>query len=304
MASTNTEIYRRFQGTLRPSALRFLPLARASIRTATKRKLPLLILYAPPAIATVIFSFVVYLRFSLLGGQTPSALGGGGINPGMMLMSSMAETLLQVRNQIVGFHIAMTMFAFLILAWFGAGEIAEDRRNGAHLLYFARPLTRLDYLLAKFTTLCFFGSLAVIVPSLVICTVATFSSPDWSFLEQEGSVIPKSIALGVVWVVVCSSVILAVSSLASRKSFALVGAFAVFVLPIPISGMLMHLEHDDRFQALSLPGNFVKVATSLFDMPNMGMRFDASLSYCALAGITLVAWTILTLRVRRMEAVA
>src|SRR6185503_17346408 len=77
MATTNTEIYRKFQGELRPASLRFLPLAHAAIRTLTKRKLPLLILYAPPVIATVIFSFVVYLRFSLDSGETPSVLGGG-----------------------------------------------------------------------------------------------------------------------------------------------------------------------------------------------------------------------------------
>jgi hypothetical protein len=39
-------------------------------------------------------------------------------------------------------------------------------------------------------------------------------------------------------------------------------------------------------------------------MTNMGMRFDASLAYATLAGITLVSWIVLAVRVRRMEAVA
>ena len=303
MASTNTEIYRKFQGKLRPSTLRFLPLARASIRTATKRKLPLLILFAPPVIATVIFSFVVYVRFSLDQGTTPDAFGGAA-NPGMRLMAGMADTLLQVKNQIARFHEAMTMFAFLIVAWFGAGEIAEDRRVGAHLLYFARPLTRLDYLLAKFLALAFFGSMAAIVPGLVVCTVATFASPNWSFLKQEGDVIPMTIAYGALWVTVCSSVILAVSSVSSRKSFALVATFAVFVLPTPISFMLTHLEREPRFQILSLPGNFMKVANTMFDLPAHMMRYDVEYSYAALGLITLAAWIVLALRVRRLEAVA
>ncbi len=303
MATTNTEIYRKFQGELQPTTLRFLPLAYASIRTATKRKLPLVVLFAPPVIATVIFSFVVYVRFSLDSGKTPDAFGGGA-NPGMLMMANLADTLLQVRTQIVLFHLSMTMFSILILAWFGAGEIADDRRVGAHLLYFARPLTRLDYLFAKFLALSFFGALAVIVPGLLISTVAAFASPDWSFLKQEGSVIPKTIAFGMLWVSVCSSVILAISSVSSRKSFALVATFVVFLLPAPIAAMLTHLEHEPRFQMLSLPGNFVKVANSMFDMPAGRMRFDVEYAYMVLGVVTLVAWIVLALRVRRLEAVA
>ncbi|HUR29118.1 MAG TPA: ABC transporter permease subunit [Planctomycetota bacterium] len=305
MATTNTEIYRKFQGQLRRAPLRFLPLAAASIRTATKRKFPLLVLYAPLLIATVIFSFVVYVRFSLAAGRTPDAFGGSA-NPAMAMMTGVAETVLQVKRQIVLFHLATTTFAFLIVAWFGAGLIAEDKRLGAHLLYFARPLTRLDYLLAKFTTLAFFGAFAVIVPPLVICTVATFASPDWAFLEDEGDLIPKTILFGLVWILVCASVILAISSLSSRKSFALVATFAVFVLPVPVSGVLSRLEHEPRFQTLSLPGNFVKLAQSLFGFPSGGrsMRYDVEYAYGALAVITLVAWIVLVVRVRRLEAVA
>jgi ABC-2 type transport system permease protein len=304
MAATNTEIYRRFRGELRPTALRFLPLARASIRTATKRKLPLVILYAPPVIATVIFSFVVYLRFSLQSGVMPGALGGGGPNPAMMMAAGMAEKLIQVRTQIAAFHVAMTMFSFLIVAWFGAGMIAEDRRGGAHLLYFARPLTRLDYVLGKFLALAFFGSLAVVVPGLVICIVATFSSPAWSFLKQEGDVVWRTIVYGLLWVTVCSSAVLAVSSLASRKSFALVAAFTLYLLPYPVAMILADLEEDTRFRVLSLPGSFLTVGGALFDMPDMRLGFDAELAYGALAVFTLAAWLALAWRVRRMEAVA
>ena len=303
MAATNTEIYRRFHGTLRPAALRAWPLAAASIRTATRRKLPIVILFAPPAIGTVIFSFVVYARFSLEAGVAPDALGGGA-NPAMMMMAGMAEKLIQVRQQIVAFHLAMTMFTFLIIAWYGAGLIAEDRRLGAHLLYFARPLTRRDYLVGKFLALAFFGVLAVVVPPLVICTVATFSSPEWSFLKQEGGLIPATIAYGLGWVLVSSSAVLAISSLSSRKSFALVACFVFYLLPLPISRLLVHLEREPRFNLLSLQGNFLKVATDVFDMPKLGMRYDASLSYAALGALLAVAWIVLVLRVRRMEAVA
>ena len=69
-AATHTEIYRPFKGGLARGGWRWLPLARSTLRNALKRKLPLL-LFVPPAIATVIFSFVVYAKFVLESGGNP-----------------------------------------------------------------------------------------------------------------------------------------------------------------------------------------------------------------------------------------
>jgi ABC-2 type transport system permease protein len=303
MASTHTEVYRPYLGTLREERLRFLALARASIRTATKRKLPLVILFAPIVIGTVIFSFTVYARFALQSGVTPGALGGGA-NPGVLLAAGMAESMLQVRQIIVPFYLGVSVFTLLLITWYGAGQIAEDRRAGAHLLYFARPLTRLDYVLGKLATLAFFGMLAVLVPPLVICTVAAFSSPEWSFIEKEGTVVPKTIAFGVMWIVAWSSVELAISSLCPKKSFALVASFAFFLLPHAVATLLADLEREPHFHLLSLQSSFLRIASSLFGTPSMGLRFDPGFAYATVAGYTLLAWAVLWVRVRRMEVVA
>jgi ABC-2 type transport system permease protein len=303
MASTHTEVYRPYTGTLRPEKLRFLPLARASIRTALKRKLPLVILYAPIVIGTVIYSFVCYARFAIKSGSTPDALGGGA-NPGAMLVAGMAESMLQVRKIIVPFYLGVSIFTLLIFSWYGAGLIAEDRRAGAHLLYFARPLTRLDYVLGKLATLAFFGALAVLVPPLVICTVAAISSPEWSFLKHEGMVVPQTIVFGLLWIVSWSSIELAISSVTPRKSFALVASFGFFLLPHAIATLLAELEKEPRFHLLSLQSSFMRIAASLFDTPSMGLRFEPGLAYATVAGYTLLAWAVLAWRVRRMEVVA
>ena len=53
--------------------------------------------------------------------------------------------------------------------------------------------------------------LAVLVPTLVICLVATFSSPEFAFLKEEWDVIPASIGLALLTVVLLASITLAVS---------------------------------------------------------------------------------------------
>ena len=299
-ARTDTEIYRRFRGQLRPGASTSLALARSGIAAAVKKKLPLVILYAPPTIATVIFSFVVYARFSLQAGVTPGALGGP--SPATAIAASVASTLIQVRDQIVLFHLAMSGFTLLVIAWFGAGLVAEDRRTGAHLLYFSRPLTARGYLAAKFLTLLFFASIAVLVPSLVICIVATFASQEWSFLKQEGRVVPASIGFGLLWSVVWSSVMLAISSLFRRKTFALVASFAFFMFTGVVSVVLANLQEDDRYLMSSLQGNFQVVAAWMFQTRHLRLEWDVRWSFLWLAVVLAASWTVLFARVRRMEA--
>jgi ABC-type transport system involved in multi-copper enzyme maturation permease subunit len=302
-ARTNTEIYRPFRGKLGGTSLSFLALARSGITAATRKKLPMVILFAPPAIATVIFSFVVYARFSIEAGATPSALGGP--SPATAIAAGFVRTMIDVRQQISLFYLAMSLFTLLVIAWFGAGLIAEDRRLGAHLLYFTRPLSTTRYLLGKFLTLFYFAAIVLITPALVICTIAALASPDWAFLKEEGQIVHQSILFGTLWAAVWSSVMLAISSLFERKTFALVTSFAFFVLTTAISVVVANLQEDDRFLMISLQGNFQRIAVWLFDMPR-GMGFDSPVGYsfAIVLGATALAWCVLYARVRCMEAAA
>src|SRR5262249_14824370 len=148
------------------------------------------------------------------------------------------------------------------------------RRLGAHLLYFTRPLSTSGYLSAKFLTIFLFAVLVVVAPGLVICTVATFASPDWSFLKEEGQVVHQSILFGILWAAIWSSVMLATSSLFERKTLALVASFAFFLITTAVSVVLANLQGDDRFLMLSLSGNFQRIAGWTFDMPRMGLTWD------------------------------
>lgn len=298
MARTNTEIYRPYRGTLCASGPRFLGLARAGISAAVKNKIPLVVLFAPPAIATVIFSFVVYARFSLEAGSTPSALGEP--SPVSAIAGGFARTLIQVRDQIALFHVSMSYFTLLVIAWFGAGLIAEDRRAGAHLLYFSRPLSTSGYLAAKFLTLLVFALIAVLAPSLVICTVAAFASPEWSFLKEEGRVVPASIGFAFLWAGVWSSVMLAISSLFSSRTFALVASFAFFSVSGAVSVLLVALEREPRFFMLSPQGHFQCIAGWMLGVRHFRFPWDVRWSFLAVAALAGIAWIVLVARVRRL----
>lgn len=305
-AEANLEVYRPFTGTLQEHPRAPIALWRAGLRVAFRRRLALLLLLAPPVIATVIFSFVVYTRYALEQGTTPDALGGSGVIGQMAgtMVKDMAAEALAVRRQIVLFHLSLSAFSLLLVAWYGAGLIAEDRRVGAHLLLFARPLSRSGYVLGRFLTVATFGALGAIAPTLVVCTVATFASPDWSFLRQEGDVVVKAVLYGIAWVVSTSALVLAVSSLATRKAFALAGTFGLVLGLSAIAGLLANLQREWAWRALSPAMSWARIANEVFDVREVRSRWDADLAYLSVSVLFALSIAVIAWRVRRMEAVA
>lgn len=300
-ASTHTEVYRPFAGTLQTRGPRFWPLVSAGVRVATKRKLPLLLFYAPPAICTVVFSFLVYGAYAA---QAVMEMPGVGIQDPLAAMAAQSVMQqLQVRQLVVLFHQIMVWFTLLSTAWFGSGQFADDRRVGAHQLYFSRPLTRLDYALGKLLVVGFFAACALVLPGLWLCTMATFTSPDWSFVREQPEVILQTIGYELVWVLLTSLAVLAMSSLASKKVFALIGMFAIFVLSFGMS-MMLGTEIDERFLAFSpildawALGNWLFDASGGPPTPPLALALQVLVGYAALFTL-VIAW-----RVRRLEVVA
>ncbi len=304
MASTHTEIYRRFDGELQPHPLRWMPLLQSQIRVWSRRKLPLVVLFAPPAITGIVLSFVVYSRFQLEA-QGGAALVGGDLDAGTAIAIGMAtamvETLLEVRNLIMQANMWTQLGALLTVAWFGGGLIAEDRKLGAHLLYFSRPMTRLDYFVGHFLTVGYFGLLAVLAPGLLMCLVASLSSPDFAFAKEEWDVILATIGYALVSVTLLTSIALAVSCLVDRKSFALVGIVGLFAGSELTAQVLSELI-DERFALLGLGRNVVRIGDWMFS-GTLHFTWDPLHSVYVVAAWIAVSLAIVWLRLRKLEAV-
>jgi hypothetical protein len=145
--------------------------------------------------------------------------------------------------------------------------------------------------------------LGSILPGLVIISVAVAASPDWSFLQQEGSVVWKTLVFGGAWTLVVSSLVLAVSSLSTRKSYALAGVFAWFMFSGATALLLSRLLKDRDWLALSPVQCGVRIAEDLFDM-RLGVRdWNTPLAWMAWGLLVALSWTIIWWRTRRLEVV-
>lgn len=297
-STTHTEIYRRMRGELRSRAVRWWPLFIADIRAAQRKKLPLLLLFSLPTIAGVVFSFVVYAKYTLESGNVP---GVG--EPAARGVAMAVGSMLEVRTQIAQFNIQCAIFALLVIAWFGAGMIAEDKRAGAHLLYFSRPLTRLDYFVGHFLSVCTMGLCAVLAPGLMICIVATFTSPDFAFLKDDWELVLATIGYSLLFVSTLSALVLAVSSLASRKAFALVATFALLLGSTAVGGALRGMKQDEDYFMASLNFNFQRIGDWMFDKESV-FDWDPAYSLWIVCGVMLASLLVCALRLRRLEVVA
>jgi ABC-type transport system involved in multi-copper enzyme maturation permease subunit len=299
MARTDTEIYRRFDGELKALPLRWHALGAAGVRVALKRKLPLLLLLVPPGIATIVAAFLVHAKFTLQQGESsPNVL-----DPGVLIAQAIVQQLFEVRQQITQFVMQMQFFALLAMGWYGAGQIAEDRRQGAHLLYFARPMTRLDYFLGKLLTTSTFGFFTIVLPCAIICLVAAFSSPEWSFVKQEGDVIVKTLVFAVMWVLAIAVLVLAASSLVLRRTYALALIFGFTMINQALAGLMEELFDNRDLLAIGLLNDLLRIGGWMLGKGPLP-EFDVRLAFGVVFGVTAVALLILWRRITRLEVVA
>ena len=296
-ASTHAEVYRPFSGQLRKHPMRPLTLAWSGIRLGLRKKLPAFLLFAPAVITALVGAIRVYLMYSF----SEMLKEDGGLT-GVQMTAAMQEVLGDVATNVVLFVKTSAYFALLAMTWFGAGMIADDRRMGANLLYFSRPLTRGGYLLGKLIGLMFFGLLTLGIPTFVIVSTAVFASPDWSFLRFESEVIWKTAFFGCTWILIVSTIVLALSSLVNRKTLALTLVFGTIIVVHGAANEAAELLEKSELKLLSLPYNFEVFADWLFDQ-HLSPGADPTLSLTALGIFAGGGMLLLWRNVRKMEVV-
>lgn len=296
-ATTHAEVYRPFSGELLEHPLRPLTLAQSGVRLGLRKKLPAFLLFTPAVITALVGAIRVYLMYS----YSDMMKGQGGIS-GAQMTIALQEVLGDVATNVVLFVKTSAYFALLAMTWFGAGMIADDRRMGANLLYFSRPLTRGGYLMGKLLGLMFFGLLTLGIPSFVILSTAVFSSPDWSFLRHEADVIWKTALFSSIWILTVSSIVLALSSLVNRKTLALTLVFGTIIVLAGAANVAADLLEVNEIKLLSLPYNFEVFADWLFNQ-QIDSNANSTHSIIALSCFALGGMSLLWRNVRKMEVV-
>ncbi len=106
---------------------------------------------------------------------------------------------------------AQAVFAVIVAALTGPGLIAPDLANGGLPLYFSRPLTRRDYVLARLMVLVGLLSLLTWVPGLLLFFLQA-SMAGWDWAVANWNIAAGIVAGGMIWILFVSLVALASSA--------------------------------------------------------------------------------------------
>src|SRR5207248_6540257 len=138
-------------------------------------------------------------------------------------------------------ELACALFLVLIV---GPNLISRDLRFNALPLYFARPLTRLDYFLGKLGVIGFFLAATVIVPAAGAYLLGIAFSLDLGVLRDTHRLLWGGALYGLIITVSAGTLMLALSAL-SRRSIYVGLTWAGFVfLTLMLSGILIGIRYE------------------------------------------------------------
>ncbi len=168
-----------------------------------------------------------------------------------------------------------------LLGFITPGLISQDVRSRAFLLYFSRPIGRLEYILGKFFVPAVFVALVTTIPALCLYFFGISLSPDISVLRVTWDIPLRVAAASVCLVVPTCSIALMLSSVTQESRFATFAWFALWALGLAawlaigitravyLKGdfwdVLMNDEVVNKWSVVSLYNNLAAVQSWIFD---------------------------------------
>lgn len=222
---------------------------------------------------------------------------------------------------------ASLIFVFLLAALVGARMVSEDRRQGAFLAHFSRPVTRLDYMAGKFA--------ALAIPTFFVATVSGYVAigADMSVdsetmaerLQRESGAPVDEFdnvgylreasylgALGAVtwWGLVVAAtttgIVLGLSSLTTRARIAGVAWFALVAFGAASHGILSEALEEDWPATLSwmdglgdLSSHLLGIRETQFN--DQDLELNPAVRFLVLAGAAALGLAAVNEQLRRAE---
>jgi ABC-2 type transport system permease protein len=146
----------------------------------------------------------------------------------------------------------LTLLIIFFCAVVAPELVSRDLHSGVLPLYFARPLRRADYAMAKLAALISATFLMLAGPLTLMFAAAAFTTDNLRAVWTEfGDYLP-GLAYAGVHAIVFSAVALLVSSMVRRRAVAAGATVAVFLLTTPVVGVLSVLPSQTANQLAGL----------------------------------------------------
>ena len=171
--------------------------------------------------------------------------------------------------------------------------ISQDVRSRAFLLYFSRPLTRLQYIAGKFTTVASFLLLTCTLPQLLLYLFAVLLSPDISVIGYTWDLPVRTIAASAVTVIPTTMLALMLSSMTTETRFASFGWFMIWIFGLAMYAVTNGMSGDTSGLILRL--SFLFLLFSDLSVAVLGIPTNISFAdtqFIYVAALTAVCFTV------------
>jgi len=211
-------------------------------------------------------------------------------------------------------YLLLTLFRYpqgvlmvLVVALVAPPLISRDMQSRAFLLYFSRPLDRIDYVLGKAIIVWTYLALITTVPALALYVLGVFLSPDFSVVGHTWD-LPLRILGASVWLIVPTTALaLCFSSMTKESRFAGFAWVAVWALGWAAYANLTVLDlhgsqwnsnvFESRWTLISLYHSLGRVQTWVF-----GLEPNFANVIAPVTLLTLLTFISLAVLLRRISA--
>jgi ABC-2 type transport system permease protein len=119
--------------------------------------------------------------------------------------------------------------------------VTKDLRSHVLPLYFARPISRLDYPLAKLAAFILACLAMIEIPLLILYLGTITQAHGGSAVWSETKALIPGLLVGLMWSVLLASIALAIASLTGRRAYATGGIAIFFLLTLTLGRILIRI---------------------------------------------------------------
>ncbi len=289
MAVVREKGYEHWQGKLVERRFPWLPITRTGIRLAFRKK---------------------GFKLVFAGAFIPSFFALGGIYASEQLEK--VKVILQSNRAPISidpgyFNLVMTngFFQFLIilvLAYAGAGLIAEDFKHNALQLYFAPPLSKRDYIVGKLGVVAFFILVLTALPWLLLVGFKLVFAGSFKFLGDYPWLPLAILGYAALMTFFFGAYVLLLSATSRNTRYVIVLIFGVFYFSALLSAALRGIFRTPYAALLSVMANLRQAGAALLGV-KPPYAFPPAWSFLVLAAVCVLAAVILARKVRGVEVI-
>ena len=192
------------------------------------------------------------------------AMGGIGINYWMRSQRpGMVESVEAGWVLSVVYEWQMWLFVTMVTLGAGSAVIAEDFQHKSFQFYFAKPVTRVQYLAGRISAVAIWVFCLLAVPGALLVLILVGSAEPEDRVTNLGAILPAMIQAGIV-ALVTSTASVGVSSLSKSRALTMTAWMLLFIVPHVLAVIVEAVADWEWLRLLSIPALLAEMNDTLF----------------------------------------